>query len=356
MHYQQSLGTRLEMIGCLRGHRSWITQIATTRANEGIILSSSRDKTIIIWEVNPENAANGTEQRIGVAKKSLTGHGHFVSDVVFSSDGQYALSGSWDNTLRLWDLKEGKTTRRFVDHNHDVLSVAFSSDNRQIVSSSRDKSIKLWNTLGLCKYTMNEDCNDWISCVRFSSDPQLPIIVSCSWDKTVKVWNLQNCRLKAVHHGHNGYLNVVAVSPDGTLCASGGRDGKAILWDLNDNKYVHSTQVPETINALCFSPKRYWLCIATGPYIRIYDLENRVEVCTDIVPPEASNDPDEDQAGGGLGGGQQQFAANVDEAQLMEDKKRFKHDCTCLAWSPSGVFLYAGYTDGIIRVFQVFDE
>ena len=77
-----------------------------------------------------------------------------MSDVVLSSDGQYALSGSWDKCLRLWDLNTGKTTRRFEDHSKDVLSVAFSADNRQIVSASRDKSIKLWNTLAQCKYTI----------------------------------------------------------------------------------------------------------------------------------------------------------------------------------------------------------
>ena len=45
--------------------------------------------------------------------------------------GQFALSGSWDGTLRLWDLNTGTTTRRFVGHTKDVLSVAFSVDNRQ---------------------------------------------------------------------------------------------------------------------------------------------------------------------------------------------------------------------------------
>lgn len=48
----------------------------------------------------------------------------------------------------------GATTRRFVGHTKDVLSVAFSADNRQIVSGSRDNTVKLWNTLGVCKYTI----------------------------------------------------------------------------------------------------------------------------------------------------------------------------------------------------------
>jgi WD40 repeat protein len=107
---------------------------------------------------------------------------------VISSDGAYALSSSWDKTLRLWELSTGITTRRFVGHTNDVLSVSFSADNRQIVSGSRDRTIKLWNTLGDCKYTITDKGHtEWVSCVRFSPNPQNPVIVSAGWDKIVKV-------------------------------------------------------------------------------------------------------------------------------------------------------------------------
>ena len=107
---------------------------------------------------------------------------------VISSDGAYALSSSWDKTLRLWELATGNTTRTFVGHTNDVLSVSFSADNRQIVSGSRDRTIKLWNTLGDCKFTITDKGHtEWVSCVRFSPNPQNPVIVSAGWDKLVKV-------------------------------------------------------------------------------------------------------------------------------------------------------------------------
>ena len=110
---------------------------------------------------------------------------------VISSDGAYALSSSWDKTLRLWELSSGVTTRRFVGHQNDILSVSFSADNRQIVSGSRDRTIKLWNTLGDCKYTITDKGHtEWVSCVRFSPNPQNPVIVSAGWDKFVKVSSL----------------------------------------------------------------------------------------------------------------------------------------------------------------------
>jgi WD40 repeat protein len=156
--------------------------ILTGIGSPNMLLSCSRDKTLIVWNLTRD------ETSYGYPKRSLHGHSHIVSDCVISSDGAYALSSSWDKTLRLWELSSGQTTRRFVGHTNDVLSVSFSADNRQIVSGSRDRTIKLWNTLGDCKYTITDKGHtEWVSCVRFSPNPQNPVIVSAGWDKFVKV-------------------------------------------------------------------------------------------------------------------------------------------------------------------------
>lgn len=175
----------LSLRGTLEGHSGWVTAIATPLdPASDVVLSASRDKSVIVWSLTREEGA-----AYGHPRRALRGHSHFVQDVVISSDGQFALSGSWDGTLRLWDLTTGQTTRRFLGHTKDVLSVAFSVDNRQIVSGSRDRTIKLWNTIGECKYTIGEPDGhtEWVSCVRFSPAPANPIIVSAGWDKLVKV-------------------------------------------------------------------------------------------------------------------------------------------------------------------------
>jgi guanine nucleotide-binding protein subunit beta-2-like 1 protein len=303
----------------IKGHGGWVTAIATTSEDPNMVLSASRDKTIIVWELSRDQG----EIR-GIAKRALRGHNHFVSDVVISSDGQYALSGSWDGTLRLWEIGTGKCTRRFVGHTKDVLSVAFSAENRQIISGSRDRTVKLWNTLGDCKYTIQEDGHsEWVSCVRFSPSTTAPVIVSAGWDKLVKVWSLSTCKLRSNLVGHQGYLNTVTVSPDGSLCASGGKDGTAMLWDLNEGRRLYSLEANDIIHSLVFSPNRYWLVAATTSCIKIWDLESKLMV-------------DELRA---------DFAPAGKNSQSPY--------CISLAWSHDGLDLFAGYTDNIIRVYRV---
>ncbi|OBS79542.1 hypothetical protein A6R68_18054 [Neotoma lepida] len=165
--------------------------------------------------------------------------------------------------------------RRFVDHTKDILSIAFSSGNQQIVSGSQDKTIKLWNSLSVCKYTVQDESYTE-SCIRFSPNCSDSIIISCGWDKLVKGWNLANCKLKTNHIGPTGYLNKVMVSPNGSLCASAGKDGQTMLWALNEEMAGDTNGGRDIINALCFSWNCYWLCAATGPGIKIWDLEGKI--------------------------------------------------------------------------------
>lgn len=129
--------------------------------------------------------------------------------------------------------------------------------------------------------------------------------------------------LQTNHIGHSGYLNCVTVSPDGSLCASGGKDGQAMLWDLNEGKHLYTLDGGDVINSLCFSPNRYWLCAATGPSIKIWDLEGKIVV--DELRQEV----------------------------LSTNSKAQAPQCISLAWSADGQTLFAGYTDNLIRVWQV---
>ena len=117
--------------------------------------------------------------------------------------------------------------------------------------------ITQFDTQGECKFDITENGHtEWVSCVRFSPQNVNPLIVSCGWDNLVKVWTLNNCKLICNLVGHTGYLNTVTISPDGSLCASGGKDGTAMLWDLNEGKRLYSLEADDIIHALVFSPNR----------------------------------------------------------------------------------------------------
>ena len=96
-----------------------------------------------------------------------------------------------------------------------------------------------------------------------------------------------------------------------------------MLWDLNDGKHLYSLEAGEQINALVFSPNRYWLCAASGSGIKIWDLESK-SIVDELKPdfPEQS-------------------------------KKALAPMVISLAWSADGQTLFSGYTDNTIRVWQV---
>jgi guanine nucleotide-binding protein subunit beta-2-like 1 protein len=73
------------------------------------------------------------------------------------------------------------------------------------------------------------------------------------------------------------------MSPDGSRCSSGGKDGATLLWDLTEGKLLYKLEAGSIIHSLCFSPNRYWLCAAMQDSIKISDLESKL-VVQDLKP------------------------------------------------------------------------
>jgi WD40 repeat protein len=65
--------------------------------------------------------------------------------VAFSPDGKQVVSGSGDETVRLWDAATGAALQTLEGHTDYVRSVAFSPDGKQVVSGSDDETVRLWD-------------------------------------------------------------------------------------------------------------------------------------------------------------------------------------------------------------------
>jgi guanine nucleotide-binding protein subunit beta-2-like 1 protein len=137
------MSDQLVLRGVLKGHSGWVTAIATTSENPDMILSASRDKSIIVWKLTRDGMSEDAEY--GKPYKSLKGHNHFVQDVVISSDGAFALSASWDKTLRLWDLSSGQTTRRFLGHTNVSLTSGRVDELAARFGRGRNEMDAEWN-------------------------------------------------------------------------------------------------------------------------------------------------------------------------------------------------------------------
>ena len=67
--------------------------------------------------------------------------------MALTADGRHAVSGSWDNTLRVWDLETGQTIRTLEGHTGRVTSLALTADGRHAVSGSWDNTLRVWDLL-----------------------------------------------------------------------------------------------------------------------------------------------------------------------------------------------------------------
>ena len=99
----------------IEGHKQMITSLVSgvlkVKDNvQSILVTGGRDKKITIWSINHQTQEN---KSICIPKFSLTGHNHFVSDLVLNSSNEILLSSSWDGSMRLWNLANGECKQTF---------------------------------------------------------------------------------------------------------------------------------------------------------------------------------------------------------------------------------------------------
>ena len=192
------------------------------------------------------------------------GHSRNILSVAYAPDDRTAVTGSDDQTARLWDIVTAKEIRRFEGHSAAVQSVAISADGRSVLTGSSDSTARLWN-LATGAETRRFEHSDSVTSVAFSPDGKL--VLTGNQDGKARLWDVETGALSRVFEGHAGSITAVAFSPDGKQILTGSGDNTARLWDAESARPSLQLQGhSEPIVSVTFSPDGKQLL--TGSYDR----------------------------------------------------------------------------------------
>ena len=185
-------------------------------------------------------------------KAIFVGHTDHVWSVAFSPDGQTLASGSWDNTIRLWDTHTVQHKITLIGDTGDIGSVAFSPDGQTLASGSWDNTIRLWDPhTGKLKRTLTDHIRS-VTSVMFSPDGQT--FASGGDEQTIRLWNTTTWQVERILTGHTHLVEVLAFSLDGLTLASGSRDETIRLWNPHTGNHIRTLPATSPVNRLTFSP------------------------------------------------------------------------------------------------------
>ena len=155
---------------------------------------------------------------------TFSGHTNGVLCLQFDDD--VLMTGSYDTTVRIWDVNSGKVIRILKGHTSGIRCLQFT--NTTLFTGSLDKTIRVWNwRTGECLKTLTGHLDGVIS-LHLDGD----ILVSGSIDKTIKIWHFQENKIFTLR-GHDNWVNTVKIDAASRIVYSASDDLTIKMWDLD---------------------------------------------------------------------------------------------------------------------------
>ncbi|GLE05942.1 hypothetical protein PINS_up015153 [Pythium insidiosum] len=185
--------------------------------DDALLFSGSYDKTVKIWELWS-----------GKCLRTLRGHTGWVSSL--DSHGDVIASASWDSSIMLWDKRTGALLRTLHDTPaNPIYALKWDQEQGVFVVGCRRFGVQLWDVETGQKTTdfIGHDANNQVNAIKASGDS----IVSGGSDHTVKIWDRRQPSSVCTLAAHRGAIMSVDYDNDFHV-ASGSYDSVIKLWDL----------------------------------------------------------------------------------------------------------------------------
>ncbi len=226
-----------QLVALLNGHTDVVLSLAFS-PDSRFLVSGGGDFNALLWDMAESKAtALNSTAKAKALDAILSGHTDDIYAVAFTADSQRVVTGSFDHTLRLWQVSDGKLLATLTGHTDKVYSVAISPQQDIIASGSWDYTIRLWDgqTGRFIKTLANQGTK--VGSLSFSPDGQY--LVSGVGTKGIGndcyVWSIPDGQEIVIYREHDNVVIATAVSPDGRWVATGGGSNQEIhLWSLRN--------------------------------------------------------------------------------------------------------------------------
>ncbi|KAG1787973.1 uncharacterized protein HD556DRAFT_1448301 [Suillus plorans] len=254
-----------------KGHEGFVTAIAVFPDKRWMV-TGSWDNMLRLWDL-----------KTGVMLKQMEGHRNLVLALAVSRDGQLIASGDRDGDIIVWHGETGESLTKIKAHSNQISSLDLSPDGTVLATSGYDdRIIKLWNTkiLGQRGDPIAIECRD-VHCVRYSPSGELLAIAT---DKNIQIYNTATRKCITSLNAHK-YNFLLAWMPDGTRLLAGGSGSDPTIreWDATTWKQVGDpwTGHLNHISAIAIHPAGTLVASAShDKHVRLWRLSDRRTVAT----------------------------------------------------------------------------